>query len=70
MKQKHPLAIWREAQTPPVSQAEFAKAIGVTRWAVNSLETGRRKPSIGMIKAVGAATGGAIGFEELTEVAA
>lgn len=42
---KHPLAAWREAQTPPVSQGDFAKGVHVGRWTINSIETGRRKPS-------------------------
>lgn len=68
MRKKHPLAVWREAQVPPMSQADFARAVKVGRWTINSLETGRRKPSIALIKAVSAATGGSVGFDALTSV--
>ena len=70
MKEKHPLAAWRDAQNPPISQGAFAAKLKVARWTINSLETGRRKPSIELIKAVSAATGGAVGFDALAYAAA
>lgn len=69
MEPKHPLAVWREAQTPPLSQEDCAKRCKVTRWTINSLETGRRRPSIDLIRAVVALTDGAVGFAELTVAA-
>jgi DNA-binding XRE family transcriptional regulator len=40
---RHPLAAWRK--TEKLSQEAFAGRIGVSRWMVNSIETGKRKPS-------------------------
>jgi DNA-binding XRE family transcriptional regulator len=67
---KHPLAVWREAQTPPLSQEAFGRLCNVTKWTINSLETGRRKPSIELIRRVSNATSGAIGFDQLAGEAA
>lgn len=44
MQNEHPLAAWRK--TKGKSQEDFAVDIGVSRWMVNSIETGRRKPSL------------------------
>jgi len=45
MQNEHALAIWRKNQSPQLSQKEFAEKIGVSRWMVNRIEAGKRKPS-------------------------
>ena len=69
MDTKHPLAAWRDAQDPPMTQEALAEKCGVTRWTINSLETGRRKPSVALINRVATVTAGAIGFEQLAVAA-
>jgi DNA-binding XRE family transcriptional regulator len=53
----------------PLTQDDFAKLIGTSRWTVNSIETGRRKPSRDLIVRISMATDTAVGFSELTEAA-
>lgn len=62
---KHPLATWREAQEPPLTQADLARTVGVTRWTINSIETGRRNASRDVIRKIIEATGGVVGLNEL-----
>lgn len=69
MNAKHPLAVWREAQEKPLTQEAFARLVGTTRWTINSIETGRRKPSRDLILRIKAATDEAVGFAELAEAA-
>jgi transcriptional regulator with XRE-family HTH domain len=69
MSTKHPLAIWRESQVPPVTQAEFARDVKTSRWTINRIETGDRKPSRDLIARIAKETGGAVGFAELAEAA-
>lgn len=40
---KHPLTDYREIFG--LSQRELADTLGLTRWAVNAIENGRRQPS-------------------------
>lgn len=44
MQNEHALAVWRKSNK--YSQEDFADKIGVSRWMVNSIETGRRRPSL------------------------
>lgn len=67
---KHPLAVWRETQPKPLTQQAFARLVNTSRWTINSIETGRRKPGRDLILAISKATGGAVGFEQLAERAA
>jgi DNA-binding XRE family transcriptional regulator len=69
MSPKHPLAVWRETQAKPLTQEAFAELVGVKRWTINSIETGRRKPSRELIVRIKAATNEAVGFAELAEAA-
>lgn len=39
-----------------MSQEEFAGEIGVSRWMVNSIETGRRRPSLDLALKIQAMT--------------
>lgn len=70
MDKKHPLAVWRENQNPKLTQEEFGVLIGVTKWTVNSIEVGRRKPSTKLVSQIMKATGNDVGFDELVGVAA
>jgi DNA-binding XRE family transcriptional regulator len=55
---RHPLKVWRAAQG--VTQAEMAEKLGIGKWMVNSIETGRRVPSFSLVEKIVAATGGAV----------
>lgn len=69
METKHPLAIWREQQNPPLTQEAFAKLVDTSRWTINSIETDRRKPSRQLIIRITNVTDGAVGFNELASAA-
>lgn len=43
MANEHALTIWRK--TKKLSQEELAEKLGVTRWMINRIETGNRRPS-------------------------
>lgn len=64
---KHPLATWREAQTPPVTQEGFAERIDTTRWTINSIETGRRRAGQALATAIVKATDGSVTRDMLAE---
>ena len=64
METKHPLAIWRKSQVPPLSQHDIGTLIGVSKWMANAIETGRRKPSRDLIAAISKLTDGKVGFDE------
>ena len=65
MVHKHPLATWRESQPNPLTQQEFARLVGTSRWTINSIETGRRKPGRDLIVTLARVTGNSVGLEEL-----
>lgn len=65
MSPKHPLAAWREAQTPPLTQDALAKRVGVTRWTINRIEQGERKPSPSLMLRISRETGNTVGLEEM-----
>jgi len=67
MQNDHALAAWRKTQNN-LSQEAFAAQIGVTRWMVNSIETGRRKPSLDLALKIQAVTN--IAPSDLVAVAA
>lgn len=69
MEAKHPLAVWRDKQDPPLTQQAFAEFVHTSRWTINSIEKGRRQPSRDLILAISQATGGAVGFTELVAAA-
>jgi DNA-binding XRE family transcriptional regulator len=69
METKHPLAVWREQQEPPLTQEEFARLVKTSRWTINSIETGRRKPGRDLIVSISNATNGAVGLHELASAA-
>ena len=52
---KHPIALWRKEHGK--SQADLAEALGVTRWTINSIEVGRRTPSLALAKRLAHTTG-------------
>ena len=55
---RHPLSIYRAGAG--LSQAELAKRLGIQRWMVNSVETGRRSPSFRLAVRIMEETGGAV----------
>lgn len=65
MHSKHPLAVWREAQNPPLTQDGLARLVGTSRWTINSIETGRRKPGRDLIVNIAKVTANSVGLEEL-----
>lgn len=65
MSQKHPLAVWREAQVPPVTQNELAVRVGTSRWMINRIENGERKPGRQLLLNIARETANAVGLEEL-----
>lgn len=65
MEKQHPLAKWRESQPNPLTQQEFALLVGTSRWTINSIETGRRKPGRDLIVKIARVTGNSVGLEEL-----
>ena len=65
MTQKHPLAVWREAQDPPITQSELAQKVGTSRWTINRIEKGDRKPGRKLLLNIARETGNAVGLEEL-----
>jgi DNA-binding XRE family transcriptional regulator len=54
---KHPLAEWRENQPEPLTQEDLRVKLGVGRWTINSIEKGRRKPSITLARKIEDLTG-------------
>lgn len=63
MQNEHALAVWRK--TNKYSQEYFAEKIGVSRWMVNSIETGRRRPSLDLALKIQAYTQNAVSPAEL-----
>ena len=55
MEEIHPLTKWRA--TKGLTQHEAGAELGVTRWTINSIEVGRRNPSLELAKQISAATG-------------
>lgn len=65
MQTKHPLAVWRETQEPPLTQHDLAMRVGTSRWAINRIETGNLKPGRELIVKIARETGNSVGLEEL-----
>ncbi|MBX5131638.1 helix-turn-helix transcriptional regulator [Rhizobium lentis] len=58
MANEHALAAWRK--TKNLSQEELGVKLDISRWMVNSIETGRRQPSWSLMNRIGALTSGAV----------
>jgi len=54
----HPLTDYREQIG--LSQREVARRVGVSRWTINSIEVGRRLPSLSLIARLVTVTKGAV----------
>lgn len=54
---KHPLTVFREAQQPLISQADFADMVGVSRPTVHRWEAGDRKIDVEKLPRVVEVTG-------------
>ena len=55
--EKHPITAFREAQDPPLSQADFADLVGVSRPTVHRWEAGDRKIDTEKLPRVAEVTG-------------
>jgi transcriptional regulator with XRE-family HTH domain len=53
----HPLKAYREAQSPPLSQAALAKQLGVDRVTVARWEIGKRRIDTSSLPEISAKTG-------------
>lgn len=72
MAKEHALTIWRNKQNPAVTQEELGEALGVSRWWINRLETGKKKPSFDLaikleLKTKGAVTAKDFASEQVRE---
>lgn len=63
MKTKHPLAAWRDLNG--LTQRDFASLVGVDRWTINSIEVGRRKPSLDLTLRISKVTKNKVGAMDL-----
>lgn len=63
--EEHALTTWRKANN--ISQEELAVELGITRWMVTSIETGRRKPSWNLAKRISAFTDGKLTLEDFAK---
>ena len=54
----HPLALYRKRVG--LTQAKVAQQAGVGRWTINSIETGRRLPSLSLVARLIYASDGAL----------
>lgn len=46
MRALHPFTKFRRDHTPPMSQADLGRMLGVTRSCINRIESGERRPSM------------------------
>lgn len=62
---QHPLATWRQQQPKPLSQRDLARKLKVSRWTINSIETGRRAASADLVEKIVKLTGGEVPAEQI-----
>ena len=55
---RHALKVWRKANS--ITQAEMAETLGIGKWMVTAIETGRRVPSFALVQKIVSATDGAV----------
>lgn len=55
---RHALKVWRKANG--ITQAEMAETLGIGKWMVTAIETGRRVPSFALVQKIVSATDGAV----------
>lgn len=55
--QTHPLRAYREKHSPPLSPADLARLLGVSRSYVLRLENGERKPGRALLPVIKQKTG-------------
>lgn len=60
MAKEHALTIWRNKQNPAVTQEALGEALGVSRWWINRLETGKKQPSFDLAIKLERRTKGAV----------
>lgn len=68
MQSIHPLAAWRNANR--MTQVALAEKLGSTRWTINSIETGRRRPSFALADAINRVTDGEVTANDFLAVTA
>lgn len=57
MERVHPFTIFRDSQTPPLSKAELARLLGVSRSYVHRVEIGERQVGHELLSVVAEKTG-------------
>jgi DNA-binding XRE family transcriptional regulator len=58
MANEHALTAWRKNKK--LSQEELGVKLEISRWMVNSIETGRRQPSWNLMTKIGVLTNGQV----------
>jgi transcriptional regulator with XRE-family HTH domain len=66
MANEHALASWRKSNK--LSQEEFAVRVGVSRWMINRIETGDRRPSMELVDRIWKATKGKVKANDFAAV--
>ena len=68
MENEHALTLWRKSHKPKaVTQAALGKALGISRWYVNRLETGNRTPSFDLAMKIERVTGGEVNARDFAK---
>lgn len=49
---QHPLTAYRERHQPPITQAELARKLDISRSYLKRLESGERKPSADLLRKI------------------
>lgn len=57
MTENHPLRTYRQGQTPPLTKAELARKLGVSKTTINRWENGIRKIEPELLPGIAAETG-------------
>lgn len=66
----HPLTEWRLHQNTPLTQADVARGVGVTKGRISQIETGCKPCPMELAAELSAFTGGAVPMSALTKVPA
>lgn len=66
MANEHALAVWRKSKN--LSQEEFGERVGVSRWMINRIENGERRPSMELVDRIWIATKGKVKANDFAAV--
>jgi len=58
MANEHALSVWRKSKN--LSQEEFGERVGVSRWMINRIENGERRPSWDLVDRIRTETRGKV----------